>query len=546
VEYLSLPSADPGVTYFVGRNGSGKSRTARAIATKVDAHFLSTDRLTAIMNFNSYSFGPVPTAYKGVPLSDEDRKAAVRIAPNSGGATDELYALREQPDVALRVAAFLKRALGRIVVMQESSGFLDPRIRVGGVEYSLFRDEGHGLRELVVLLSAIYRSDWTVLIVDEPELHLHPSMVRLWITELSRECLATNRRAVVVTHEPTLLRPKDWADLNSIWLFSQGEKPMCVGDAVIEEQRGRVTAALVDHPALVGLLAFAPRPVLVEGPTDVAALTTALRRICEPEVVAQTDLVECGGSGGVALWLEIARKLGIDLRAVADLDSCFAAEITRVMDADPRVAEAYEKVFFAVPSRTHIVLQPLLRAADAAQVPPDSKSRARWLATVSGVHGERREALLRVWAEAGLWLHPQGDLEDVLGIDPREKGVPASRTRAEIPGHIDAVASWCAYELDQYGDLEVLLNVAVESVAHRIMEAQRADPGSIFHAPVGGNPGLDGLVRVEPLDGVKHRITVLTPREFAGFYVDFSRDTPSTDLILLPPAPEPEPGRTSL
>jgi hypothetical protein len=62
-----------------------------------------------------------------------------------GTATDELYAMRDDPSVAIRVAAFLRRALGRTVDLREQSGFLEPYVRLGNVEYSLIKDEGHGL-----------------------------------------------------------------------------------------------------------------------------------------------------------------------------------------------------------------------------------------------------------------------------------------------------------------------------------------------------------------------------------------------------------------
>lgn len=103
-------------------------------------------------------------------------------------ATEELYALDEQPDVLLRVAAFIRRVLRRTIELRERAGYLDPVVVVGTEEYSLLREEGHGLRELVILLAATYRDDWSLLVVDEPELHLHPAMVRLWLSELQTEC----------------------------------------------------------------------------------------------------------------------------------------------------------------------------------------------------------------------------------------------------------------------------------------------------------------------------------------------------------------------
>ena len=181
-------------------------------------------------------------------------------------AVEEVYALREQPEVWLRVAAFVRRALGRMVELRERDGFLDPYMRMGDHEYSLLRDEGHGLRELVILLTAVYRKDWSLLVVDEPELHLHPSMARLWTAELVRECRTGGRHAIVVTHQPELIEPKSYDGLSAVWSFAAGREPRRMTDSILDQQRPRVESSLARNPRLISQLVFSPRPVLVEGP----------------------------------------------------------------------------------------------------------------------------------------------------------------------------------------------------------------------------------------------------------------------------------------
>ena len=523
------------VSYFVGRNGSGKSRTAKLIAARTEGRLLSTDRLAGLMLYTNYGWTSVPATegFRGIPLGDHERNQARNLA-QSGSGIDEMYALKEQPEVWLRVAAFLRRALGRVIELRESAGLLDPYVRIGDVEYSLLRDEGHGLRELVILLTAVYREDWKLLVVDEPELHLHPSMTRLWLSELERACRVGDRRAIVVTHDPSVVKATSAADLEAVWLFVPGRPSQPLADHVGGTEAARVTASLQGNPNLVSQLVFSPRPVLVEGVHDVAALTVAMARTQPAEVVAQTDLIECGGSSEVAMWFGIARGAGLDVRAVADLDACLAPQVQRVMDAKPEVIARYRTDFSVEPPKTSTVLRPLLDAMNAAAVPADPKSRAAWLATEvpPGTGWQSRcDKLLDVWRESGLWLHHQGTLENVLGISV--KGREAAATAAGRAGDIDAVAAWCAYVLDPLGDVETLLNAAVERIAHSIMEALRVSPSTEFCAPVGGSAVSDArLVRVEPLGGGNYRLTVLKPKEFQDYFLEFSRDTPSSALVL--------------
>jgi hypothetical protein len=170
----------------------------------MNGHLLSTDRLFGLMTVTNYGWTSVPNpeANRGRPLGDQERRQGLQFATQAGTAIEELNSLREQPEVWLRVAAFVRRALGRSIELRESSGYLDPYIRVDEVSYSLLRAEVHGLRELIVLLAAIYRSDWRFLAVDEPELQLHPSLVQLWSTKLERECEKTHKQAIVNTLVP--------------------------------------------------------------------------------------------------------------------------------------------------------------------------------------------------------------------------------------------------------------------------------------------------------------------------------------------------------
>ena len=56
------------------------------------------------------------------------------------------------------------------------SGRLVPKVRHrrGGASYRLDQQECHGIKELVVLLTHLYNDKHQNLIIDEPELNLHP------------------------------------------------------------------------------------------------------------------------------------------------------------------------------------------------------------------------------------------------------------------------------------------------------------------------------------------------------------------------------------
>jgi hypothetical protein len=165
-------------------------------------------------------------------------------------------------------------------------------------------------------------------------------------------------------------------------------------------------------------------------------------------------------------------------------------------------------------------------------------ARAKWLAselTRGTGHAARINKIIDVWRDHGFWIHRQGTLEDVLSITEKraEKAVEA----ASVPGPIDIVAEWVSYKLDPGGEVKKLLDVEVERIAHGVLRALRLTPDARFDRPLGSTSESDSrLVSIAPIgDTGVHRLVVLAPEEFAGYWVDFDRSTSPDETNLKPP-----------
>jgi len=235
------------------------------------------------------------------------------------------------------------------------------------------------------------------------------------------------------------------------------------------------------------------------------------------------------------VWFEIARRLGLDAVAVADLDAVFEPSFRRSMDCRSDVRAMYETECLASPPTTAKVLGDIYSAMHSAGVPPESKARAEWLATLDSEGGglfHRKARLLETWRSSGIWLHPQGTLEAVLGLT--EKASPASaRTAAQSPGPIDAVAEFCRFRTDSSLGLREALTQEVRRIAQNIQRAQSREPELRLSAPYGATAVTDArLVNVAPFGEDGHRLVVKAPDEFRGWFVDFGVSTPVTDINL--------------
>lgn len=532
------------VQFLVGRNGSGKTRTAKAMARAVTGravHYLSADRLSGITAYTQHATGAgyFPREYGGAGTDDMAKQYAKQAAQEWGTANDTLHVLREQPDTFLRLAALIRRAFGRRIRLVEKSGFLDPVVEFEGQQYSLLREEGHGLRELVILLTAVYRTDWDLLLIDEPELHLHPSLSRLWLQELQEECRSSGRRALVITHEPRLLTPTTWVDMSAIWVTQPQKRPVRLGAQVPTRRRADIEQSLSENPQLVGDLVFSPRPVLVEGVGDVAALRTTASRVCAREAVAQTDFIACGGKSKIPLWLRIAQDASLDVRVIADLDALFDSTVQGAIDPLPVVRRRYADEFHLEPASTPRALQPVDAAlARHNQNSANHTERARAAAELAkdAPGGMRLDAVLDVWQEAGAWLHPAGTIEDMLGIKGHARDVNQLRREAAKSDALNDAVRWAVHQNHADVDLFELLTLEVERIGGELLAELRYLPEARLDRPVGPNAESDGrLVVVEFVEEGVHRIVVRSPAQFNGYWIDVARDKPVANWNLNQP-----------
>ena len=183
--------------------------------------------------------------------------------------------------------------------------------------------QGHGMQSALVysLLDAVAagarsgsasgseRS--TILLYEEPELFLHPHLMRRLRGVLKRIAQGEGWQVVVTTHSPFLVDVAD--EPRSLGLFrrdrddhptiSQLEVDPFSRATAREEERSRLRAALDFHPSVCEAF-FARHAVLVEGDTEVAILSQhpRLLQACGVEEgdAREVTIVSCGGKWTIA------------------------------------------------------------------------------------------------------------------------------------------------------------------------------------------------------------------------------------------------------
>ncbi|WP_457818988.1 AAA family ATPase, partial [Staphylococcus aureus] len=81
--------------------------------------------------------------------------------------------------------------------------------------------ECHGIKELLVLLTHLYNDAHQWLIIDEPELNLHPQFQSFLVQEIRKiagtpEPGTRKKGVVLITHSPFMIDLRSLADLKSV------------------------------------------------------------------------------------------------------------------------------------------------------------------------------------------------------------------------------------------------------------------------------------------------------------------------------------------
>lgn len=380
---FALPTGEPGSGYnlLVGKNNSGKSTVAKLLRD-----FLSSVQTLAIGQEARYHCNEPLFRLKwfenGGPKPTEIEMHLVRIGKVGGHFTRSIdqnqYASRvryvpprrpfssefqsaqvldadsyEMNDYFNRrtshhyfdsmlagLVASLMRDNEKYGRMLEFLRSVDDRIAAiepdhyGGRDILLFRsasgrahpisDTGDGMINLVRIAYTLTTcADKSLVIIDEPELSLHPQIQRNLYSALM--AASANHQLFVLTHSPHLV---SWSDicrhgrLARARLNSAGYSELkLAANSTLAKLRALAVDDITSrkfYDAVCKELFFSDEAVLVEGPDDVHYISNYLAEERQKELPFVG--YGCGGASKIIHWMDLCLELGIVTAAIFDAD----------------------------------------------------------------------------------------------------------------------------------------------------------------------------------------------------------------------------------
>lgn len=431
-----------GITTFVGPNGSGKSKTLRQVKDvlqrQIDGEvlLLPAGRLKPLeqKRLVENPTHSVDTGNIDLTMREDRRDRWSQVESVKG----ILNRMSDRVDVQIKVAERLRSLFGREIDIDWERGNLKLRFARNGEEYS-GEKESSGLLHTVGILAALYDDALEAVLLDEPDISLHPQLQSFLLREM--ESVAGNpeeggKIIVMATHSPAMVQIDSPDDLPRFVFFNDADTPPEQVDPGAGILRSNDLGGLVRNLGSSHREAlFAQRPLLVEGKNDatvIEALDSALSTHLD---AAGGHVLPVGGTGEISAAVQFCQLAGKQPCVLADLDAFtddldLAGEFDGVEGGEEAAADRGHNSFLGAVQSVHNSLDSAVQN-HWGSIRPHAEQHAYWSEPgdeeAPDISRRRRAAAavllsedhdnVRTWSNDQMdWLSLRTQLEAILGL----------------------------------------------------------------------------------------------------------------------------------
>jgi hypothetical protein len=325
----------PGITTLVGPNGSGKTRALKAVKSALIAtnrigiydrkiHFLSAGRSAPFEMFRSKVNQPDWINEQDAAIGHVNYLTQWWDYESVVGA---LIVLDTRPDLKMKVEARLQQLFDRSIQLRWTQTGMTITITsaMGGGGYAA-NYEASGILQLVALLSAIHNNDIGALLIDEPEISLHPQHQAFLLEEMEQVAGDPGdpgkKLIVIATHSATMMPLRRLDELPKILFFASARQaPTQIAPDADILKRTKLAALIARLSTTHRIAMFAEHILLVEGPSDEIVASQLARKLGLRLLARNAQILPIIGKGDFIEATKLFRLISKRVALLADLDA---------------------------------------------------------------------------------------------------------------------------------------------------------------------------------------------------------------------------------
>lgn len=313
-----------GFTTFVGTNAAGKTQTLKALRDKLKStigsekvRYLSSNRIGTMEQYRS------KTDQYSYSLEDFNigNQKAKKVRQQIETAAGDFFTMDERKDVYIKVAERLSVLFDRQIFIRWDAGNM--KVFFGKTdseeEYSVIA-EASGLVNVISILAALFDENIEVLLVDEPEVSLHPQLQSYLLREMKTAVKEYGKTIIISTHSAEMIELDKAEELSNYVFFKKNELPKQIAPNAEELKSKQLQDFILRMSTIYNEAFFAKKVLLIEGSSDMIMCRYLSNRLNLNLDVAGSQIVPVEGKGQFPVITKLFRLIGKEVCVLTDLD----------------------------------------------------------------------------------------------------------------------------------------------------------------------------------------------------------------------------------
>ena len=424
-----------GLTVFVGPNASGKTQALKALRTSLKkvfgsekVRYLSSNRIGTMETYRSrvgqYTYSP-----DDYIVGDRNNKKSRKEIEIAAG---DFFTMDEKKDIYIKVAERLSVLFGRQIYLRWDAGKLKVYFEKtdSQEEYSV-AVEASGLVNVISILAALFDKDVEVLLIDEPEVSLHPQLQSYLLREMKKAAREYKKTIIISTHSTEMISLSNISDMSNLVFFSDKKLPVQVSPTAPELENRKLKDFVMRMGQIYKAGFFAKKILLIEGASDLIISKCLLQKLDLNIDVAGSQIVPVEGKGQFPVITKMFRLVNKEVCILTDLDG-FTDDnkVTELFSTSPEADEiARSNSHRSMAEMIQNVRDEMTNLVDANQdrlapiyeshpywsnrKPSDDATKAIRRAVIAQLLSSSQESLAQ-WPDADVWCSMQISLDNLL------------------------------------------------------------------------------------------------------------------------------------
>lgn len=313
-----------GLTTFVGENASGKTQTLKALRDYLKStmgngkvRYLSSNRIGAMEQFRSRINQYTYTADQ-FNVGDQKAKQARHDIETASG---DFFTMDDRKDVYIKVTERLSVLFNRQIYIRWDAGNMKVFFEKTETEeeYSVAA-EASGLVNIISILAALFDEDVQVLIIDEPEVSLHPQLQSYLLREIQKAVSNYGKTIIISTHSTEMISFNSIKDLSNLVFFTEKKVPIQIAPEMPELENRKLKDFFMRMSQVYKTGFFAKKVLLIEGASDLIICRYLSNKLDLNIDVAGSQIIPVDGKGQFPVITKLFRLIGKEVAVLTDLD----------------------------------------------------------------------------------------------------------------------------------------------------------------------------------------------------------------------------------